>query len=294
MKPAAFEEREFEGPLYNQLGNGRALVWAPGQVFEGHIGIDHALFLTDEWVFRLHRHAGYLPGAVLARYGWPSIWFRPGRRNRLPTFRLNLFVQAKRPSWGRRAPKALRQYGISGLFWRFDINPDQQQALEFVAEKLGKRALVVYAAPAFHDHRSLFRHTRVGTLVENSTFPSVASLKGHSAWNYSRPGASGVANADPEQIEEPILLDRIAAMLQTDAADGGWRQELKKLAADIREGLNSSELGETSRRAAFSDLIRGIARDVGDMDNGEVIVAYLSVLAFCEVFALDWYVVGAR
>lgn len=40
MKPAEFEEKEYEGPLYNQLERGNRLLWPPGQVLEGYLGFD--------------------------------------------------------------------------------------------------------------------------------------------------------------------------------------------------------------------------------------------------------------
>ena len=43
MRPAEFEEKDFEGPLYNQLLYGGHRLATPGQVFEGRYGIDAAL-----------------------------------------------------------------------------------------------------------------------------------------------------------------------------------------------------------------------------------------------------------
>jgi len=291
MKPAEFEEREYEAPLYNQLERGSHLVWAPGQVFEGRIGIDHGVFSADEWLFRLHGYPSYLPGAVLARYRWPRLWLRH-RPDRFPTFRLNLFIQAKRSTWSRRPTKALKAKGISGLHWRFEINPRQQSALESVAAKLQRRALVVYAAPAFHEHRVLHVHASRGTLVQNSTFPSASSLRNHAAWNYTEPGASGVANADPTEINEPPLGVRIRDLVEQ-APDGlPWRQELKALAVDIRDALSEEQLQETSRFAAFADRVREIERDTEGFAESEILAAYLTVLAFCETYALLWHVIG--
>lgn len=290
MKPAEFEEREYEAPLYNQLERGDPRIWAPGQVFEGHIGIDRALLLIDDWMFRLHGHPGYLPGALLPRYDWPQSWFRHRTYGRLPNFRLNLFIQAKRPYWSRRPPKILRDKGISGLFWRFNIDEHQQQALETVASRLKKRALVVYAAPVFHEHSTLFRHTRRGTIAQHSTFPSVAMLQRHEAWNYCAPGAVGVANPDPTNVNEPPLSDRIASLIEEAPESQGWRPELKTLAAEIRAALGGEELAETSRRAASFDLIREIERSANGLEEAEVITAFLTVLAFCNLYTLDWHV----
>jgi hypothetical protein len=200
MNPATFEEREYETPLYNQLAYGTRNVWSPGQVFEGHIGLDHGVLHRDELIFLMHGYPHAPRGAALARYSWPRAWFRRRDRSRLPNFRLNLFIQAKRSEWSARPTKVLRARGFTGTYWRFKIEEHQQRALARVARTLQKRALVVYAAPAFHRHEDLLGHTLKGTLVKHSTFPSIAALAGHSAWNYDRPGAVGIANADPTPI----------------------------------------------------------------------------------------------
>jgi hypothetical protein len=298
MKSAEFEEREYEAPLYNQLERGSDLVWAPGQVFEGHIGIDHGIFSADQWLFRLHGYPSHLPGAVLARYRWPRHWLHR-RPDRLPTFRLNLFIQAKRSTWSRRPTKILRAHGLSGMYWRFEINPHQQLALELVAARLKQRALVVYAAPAFHEHRVLYRHVIGGTLVQNSTFPSARSLINHAAWNYAEPGAKGVANAEPTAVNEPPLEFRIRNLVElaSGAANQGsdrqsWRQELKSLARNIRDALSDKPLPETSRLAAFADRVHEIERETEGFVESEILAAYLTVVVFCESYGLLWHVIG--
>jgi hypothetical protein len=294
MKPAEFEEREYEAPLYNQLATPSGRVWAPGQVFEGHVGFDYGLFMEDPWLFRMHGRRRMLRGAALARYPWPEEWFRRRTPRHLPDFRLNLFVQAKRPMWGKRAPAKIRAKGIPGLFWRIELNPEQQETLEVVADRLGSRALVVYAAPTFHEHKDLFRHTTLGTIPNHSTFPSAIGLRGHTHWYYSSPGASGVANPDPVRIQEPTLDQRIGALLELAGqfGDQDWRGSLKGLSRDLRDALLQDRQAEGSRRAIFFDLVRQIENETREVRDPELWEAYLTVSAFCEVYVLDWYVVG--
>jgi hypothetical protein len=293
MKPAEFEEREYEAPLYNQLERGSSLVWSPGQVFEGHIGIDHGIFLEDDLIFGLHGYASHLPGARLSRYRWPLIW-RRDRPDRLPSFNLNLFIQAKRSSWGRNPTKALKAKKFSGAYWRFQTDAHQQGILEAVAEKLKTRALVVYAAPVFHQHKELHAHTRKGTIVENSTFPSVASLKGHKAWNYQIPGAKGIANADPEEIDEPPLARRIATLIEESRAGNGWGEELGALASDLRAVVESDDdlLAESSRRGLFADQVLEIERATERFQDREALAAFFTIVAFCEIYLVMWQVLG--
>jgi hypothetical protein len=293
MKPAAFEEREYESPLYNQLVADDPRVWSPGQVFEGHVGVDYALFLDDPWLFRLHGHGSVLPGAVLSRYAWPRSWFRRRTPRKLPTFHLNLFIQAKRPEWGRRVPAHLRTAGILKPYWRFNVDAVQQRSLERVARKLGNRALVVYAAPSFHQHSDLWRHTTSGTIVQNSTFPSASALSGHQAWYYCRPGAVGVPNPDYRPIEEPVLSERIEK-LRVFKSDESRRQGLKDLAGSISESLSDEKNEPDSRVAAFFDLQRQWQVDVQQLEEGPALKAYLTVLAFSEIFNLNWCVIDSQ
>ena len=292
MNPAEFEEREYETPLYNQLANGTNKVWSPGQVFEGHIGIDYAMFFEEEWLFRLHSFNRIPLGAVLSRYRWPRAWFRRRPTNRLPTFRLNLFIQTKRPDWSKKPTRILREKGFRGLYWRFNLNEDQQEVLEKVAEKLDNRALVIYAAPTFHQHHDLYRNTINGTIIENSTFPSIAKLKAHEAWYYHTPGASGVANPIPEEIIEPTLKERIEKLIESKEGSGSWSDSLKSLASEIVNALSDEKLKETSRRASFFDAIKQIDKEFDGFENAGALHAFFTVQAFCEAFSLDWYVIG--
>jgi hypothetical protein len=220
-------------------------------------------------------------------------WFRRGSPRRLPTFRLNLFIQAKRPEWGRRVPTRIRSAGLTPPFWRFSIDPDQQRSLEGVASKLGTRALVVYAAPAFHEHRALFLHTRKGTITSASTFPSVRSLTGHETWYYNTPGAKGVANPDVRALEEPSLEDRLGALLQAEtvAAEDSWRRNLDSTATAIHDALADERLPETARRAEYFNLLRELRPDTGDLDEGPAISAFFAIMLFCDLFLMQWYVV---
>jgi hypothetical protein len=290
MKRAEFEEREYETPLYNQLASGNPNVWAPGQVLEKHIGIDYALMLPDPWIFGVHGYGMSLPGVVLGRHRW---LLRRTQRP-LPTFRLNLFIQAKRSEWGRRVPSQIQPHGMTPPFWRFLIDPDQQKTLQTVASKLGSRALVVYAAPAFHELRALFLHTRKGTITSASTFPTVSSLSGHDAWYYNVPGATGVANPDVRRIEEPPLEDRIRTLLQADAntREESWQDNLRAMAAAIRDVLANEELAETPRRAEYFNLLREHTGDIDAPDEQATLSPFLAIVLFCELFLLQWYVLG--
>jgi hypothetical protein len=94
---AEFEEKEYEFPLYHQLARVSQNVWAPGQVFEGYFGVDAALKVTTAEIWRKLGYPAPLCGVVLDDMRWGYIWRRRGGPRQLPTFNLNLFIQAKEP-----------------------------------------------------------------------------------------------------------------------------------------------------------------------------------------------------
>jgi hypothetical protein len=218
------------------------------------------------------------------------IWRR--RHRPLPNFKLNLFIQAKRCFFHKAKPRHLKASALNSPCWRFDITPHQQEALEKVAAKISRRAVVCYAAPAFHRFSELYAHTAARTINQNSTFPTVEKLTGHSAWYYDRPGGSGVANADPENIEGPDIFGLLRNLEEYRAEDD---YSLTGLSSSIEAGLQEAPQ-DNPRRAAYFDrrdyLRSQLYRTGAAPREPSVITAFFDVAVFAEVFNLDWYVVG--
>src|SRR5580692_5694344 len=149
MKHAEFEEKEYEAPLYRQLGRNTWKLWPPGLVLEGYLGFDMMLLLGESPLWELHGFRRPLRGISPWHSLWPIFRSKDWQRRRLPRFRCYCFIQAKRPQVGSRLPKKLRSLGTARPFFRFPIQSDQQQLLEAAAGQLAGRALFTYAAPAF-------------------------------------------------------------------------------------------------------------------------------------------------
>lgn len=202
MRPAEFEEKDFEGPLYNQLLLRGHRLATPGQVFEGRFGIDAALEALNPIFWNVFGYRDVPGGCCLDDFNWGYIWRRLGRKRRLPNFSTNLLIQSKRPDVLERARGRLSTYGLSGPVWRYAITSHQQLILEKVAKTLGQRALVIYASPAFDTLDDLYRYTDAGTMVQHCNYTRVQKLVGHKKWNYDSPGTRGVATSEPELIED--------------------------------------------------------------------------------------------
>ena len=136
MITAEFEEKSYEAPLYNQLERGNPTIFAPGQVLESKLGFDRGLFLANAALWETLGYGNPPRGAALAYYNWPEGYGPVQRSSQLPRFRLNLFLQAKRPVYYKRKPKSLRSLnGFSAPLWSFRITPHQQRLLETLAGK---------------------------------------------------------------------------------------------------------------------------------------------------------------
>lgn len=300
MTPADFEESEYRGPLYNQLERGNHLVWEPGQVFEKHIGIDRAAYITDPYFWGLHGLVAPMSGVVLLDYDWHYIWKKRLKNKILPDFKLNLFLQVKRPHAGNRPRGKVKKAGIVGDYWKFEITPHQQVALEQLEKTLNGKSIVCYAAPAFHTQAALYEHTRNQSIVPSSSFPPASALTGHGAWYYDNGGLSGVANPDFVRTEFEPLQTRIVSLIeraQSRSVNAG--ESLRDLAESLVR--STSEVQEPSSTDTwFQQLLNRVDDHVssmtelglGDGEDIQAIMHYMQVRAFCNAYRLDWLVIG--
>lgn len=288
---AEFEEKEFEKPLYNQLENGSCDVWTPGQCFEGYIGFDYSGYISNYEFWE--RFGGFIPrGVILNDYNMGYIWRKMKKKRMLPDFSMNLFIQAKRP------------YVHSGNFsgsiydtkhYSFEINQRQQKILERLNQKLHHRALLVYAAPIFGTYEELYKYTCEGKMIENTSFPKVDSLSGHSHWYY-RDAESGIAHSEPEEENTFSIFELIGIFEQEhyDAENEKFDENIKILSKAILNVLD--EFREDAQvRYCFSqieDMQNNYEYRQYRIDeiNYRTVISFLTVTIFCDVFNLDWFV----
>ncbi len=164
-----------------------------------------------------------------------------------------------------------------------------------MAEKLGNRAVVCYAAPAFHRVAELNAHTIRGTIIAHSTFPLVQRLAGHDSFYSCGPGDSGVANPEPERVEGVGLED----LLRSAGASGSSEpnetisSQLETLATDIESAIREEVPDTNPRKGLFFSRIREVARFADEFaEAGPSGRAFLRVSAFASSFNLDWYAVA--
>jgi len=241
-----------------------------------------------------------MTGVQLSSYDWHYIWRHQNRKKILPDFQLNLFLQAKRSHAGKSPRGNIKKAGILGDYWKFDITPHQQLALERMSDKLHGKALVCYASPAFHTQAALYEHTKNQSIVLNSTFPPVQKMKGHGAWYYTLGGVSGVANPDYVKIEVEPLQTQIEKLVLQNERTNDAQTSLERLAKAIV--LSAGEISEPAPVDTwFQQLLSRVDYNVSeffedafqdDDDYIAAVKAYLTVKSFCTAYHLEWYVLG--
>jgi len=219
---AQFEEKELEGPLNAQLCGGSGLLWSPGQVLEAVVGFDAALMVTDI-SFWASLGFGHVPHGLPVQSswwpGWPSLLLRPLFMFRTPPhFRLNLFLQYKRPEHLERGKEAGHW---NSAYFRFAVTPHQQRALEACARSLGVDGHVAYGSPAFFKRADLFTHTENRTLASNTHFAPAMDLATHSLYTYVSARAPGKAHSEPVEVKPLLFLNEPPQDPPEPPGDGG-------------------------------------------------------------------------
>lgn len=285
---AEFEEKDFEAPLYSELKFGSHRIATPGQVFEGKFGIDAALEAEHPLFWDLFGFYDIPRGVVLDELRWGFMWKRLGRKRRLPTFNTNLLIQAKRPKPLSRSTSELKNYGFGSKYWRFEITEHQQEILEKVSRNLRRRALVVYASPAFHTLDNLYDFTEAQTIVENTNFVKVERLHNHKQWNYYQPGTRGVAHSEPEFIEDEPFYSMIEQARESDQENDVFSANLQFLHKSTVEVCN--EIKEHNPIAKYYLRLHGRLMRMREAYEQEETIDYVAFNMFCNVVKLKWLI----
>ncbi len=285
---AEFEEKDFEAPLYSELKFGSHRIATPGQVFEGKFGIDAALEAEHPLFWDLFGFYDIPRGVVLDELRWGFMWQRLGRKRRLPTFNTNLLIQAKRPKPLSRASSELKSYGFKSKFWRFEITEHQQEILEKVSRNLRRRALVVYASPAFHTLDNLYDYTEAQTIVENTNFVKVERLHNHKQWNYYQAGTSGVAHSEPEFIEDKPFYSMIEQLKESVEEGNDFSENLRFLHKMTVEACH--EIQEHNPIAKYYLRLHGRLMRMREVYDQEETIDYVAFNMFCNIAKLKWLV----
>ena len=300
-----FEEPAFESPLYYQLLGSTYNIWTPGRVFERVFGIDSALLANKVSFWQMFGHSSPPKGVVLANYKWNFLFRLINRRLRpFPTFKVNVLIQSKRPSYRLGINADYAKNGIKGHYWQFKLTPHQQNILEKLERKLGADALVTYASPAFHKFADLDKLIVAGQIVENSTFVKPSKLIGHHKWVYDKPGTRGLACSEIEKCDDLPFKEQLGKLysairnnkkgLSNDGISDDVLQNLlhlENITLEIckeSEQKNSYAIAYLRRRET---MIENLNNFKVQQVNIEAVRSFASFEIFTSTLNLSWWVV---
>ncbi len=235
LSDCEFEEKTFEAAANGELF--KTNVFAPGQVLEGHLGIDAAGFTMNSRFWRTPKFLEFRP------------WWRPGVLPHLglwegltddelnkcfPPFKCNLFLQYKRPEYVEKGDE-YKDWGEP--YYRYRINTKQQSILQKLENELGDNSLVLYSSPAFWQYETFWAHQQKGRVIDNTNFTKPSFLAKHSKYTYINARSNGKAYSNPEEIKVINFKEELGQLLNKNEYTGNNSDFTYSLAVKLKELL---------------------------------------------------------
>lgn len=278
---AEFKEKTYETAFVGELRLMTTELFAPDQHDENFLGFDAAAFLPWDLL------DPFLP--YMRRRRWHRlIGISASETNeigkelnrRLPPFKMNLFIQFKRPEYLSR-PNATEWEFWDRPYFRYWAEDHQQKLLETLAKKSNGRAAAVYAVPAFFLSDHLFRSQLDGTVIEKSNILNAELLRDHSRCTFAEAGNYGIGHSESENLESPSL-DQILS--ETSGEELSFTRHLKITADTIKLALEADAAGRETLDLARRAIYGGGLDDLSPRAAGTWIDALLTIVAFNAAF----------
>lgn len=223
-------------------------MWPPGQVAEAILGYDVAANLPRSSPLWAVLRASPRTGVTMS----PSFWAKSPDQPpdvSVPSSSVSLILQFKRPEY-LTVPWA-KQWG----YWRqeyyrvrLDTPEGQLETLCRLEQRLGRMALVRYAAPVIPSWNELQRLQRNRQVLRKSNFVGPRRVQAHEVWTYARPGNRGFANPEGEEVAQESIEEFVSTLADSRGTDHSILSHLRHVA----EALGVEEPEE---RAMSEDAI---------------------------------------
>ena len=248
-----FEEKTYEQYHNIELLGKSKIFYPPGQVQENIFGFDSALFSTNRKFWKLWRKIlwwrsllwPFVPsipsGVYLNSIFWDDLKKVIDKEIGV-SFKFNIFIQYKRPEY-LKSNRAKEFDYWKQPYYRYNIDIHQQQILSQIERLINDQAVVVYAAPAFHTFRELFKYFGEGRLIENSNYVKPSTLGNHQRWTYINSGTNGWAFSEPEMKESIKLMDYINFVKENtrESIIGSNSEFISKTSSILVESIRNTE-----------------------------------------------------
>lgn len=285
-----FKEKTFETYFVGELRLLTNIIYAPDQCDESLLGFDAAAYVPWEFL------PPFLPYMRLRR--WPHMIGMSAAdidelgkelNNRLPAFKLNLFIQFKRPEYLVRA-NATEWSFWNREYFRYSLDTKQHALLKKIDTQSLGRAAVVYAVPAFYKSKDLFQHQLDNAIITNSNVLSAALLDGHSKCTFIEAGNRGIGHSQPSEIRGPTLEDLISPSAELTLAP--FTKHVKETANFIKVLFEDDEEGKTILDLARRAIIGRDFAEAYPRATGTWFDAVLTMVAFSSAFGIRVCAVG--
>lgn len=194
--PANFEEKEFESAVNDEFVTIFHPAISPGQVLENWIGFDRALFIPY-WHPIWRARFGIEDHMLLSELNDTLV----NLDRAMPHFKVNLFLQYKRPVEVTPKMDSIKYYGESKYF-KYNLDLDQAQTLRNLNARLNGSAKIYYCAPAFICRTELHRMQAMRRVRQHSNFTEIGKVKhDHEKITFTESGFKSVGRSDPELFD---------------------------------------------------------------------------------------------
>lgn len=298
MGAAGFEEKTYEVAYCIELAIGagsKHLVYSPGQVLENLLGFDAA---SNPGPHHMIWSVLALPrphGVQLVPPLWGATKAMQPQATVLPSNPISIFLQFKRPEY-LRGPAA-KQWKMWGHpYYRFKRVKKQQQVLGRLERRLAGRAVVRYAAPAFHTMGELEAAQIASSVITQSGHVPPARLRRHHWWTYDAPGNYGRPNPDGE----PSVFERFDDLLEEALGRSAAGTELRPYTSEplfgLREHLRMTAAASREREPQLRRDVDSWARQLDGLDLDSQIISSLRDFASIQTLMARtngaWWVTG--
>ena len=281
MAVAEFEEKEFEGAFNRELPV--TDFWSPGQVGEAKYGFDATFFFAGPFLFRGFGFERYPRGIKLNERRWLRFFNEADAV--LPPFRLNLFIQYKRPARVRGHRAAEWSYW-QRAYYRYDLAQHQLNRLILLEREIGLKGLVVYASPAFHTKSQLWANMRRRKLVDKTNYVRPTTIEGHHRYSYISAGTVGLACSEETPTSDPEFRDMLSQAWESNAP-----RAFSKLVDEAGGGIARSMVEtEDQGRSTFQTISNYLQGD----SRAPIIGALANIFAFNFVYGTSLNCLGGE
>ena len=315
--PAEFYEREYENFFNIELGKLGGFVWTPGQLDENVLGFDAGVWMPLRRLFYWNSpkskpfdlfllyfnyffwHEG--KGIILDREfikDWESFMDMS-----FPPRRLNFFVQYKRPLFvkcsGRFRPSRMdhvrKHWG--GSYYQFYLDRNQQRRLSLLENRLGKSGVVTYSCAAFHTKNDLWKFQNEKRIIKMSNFVGPGKLNGHSKYTFVKPGHYGLANPEPEEIEDIPLSIKFARASEVSMAESAEKEAESKSFSSLvsvasRSVISVYEEEDSNARESFYGLLNSFEKLSGGLYGVDLYRDIFTIMSFNFLNSTSWSIIS--